>query len=89
MARKAAEYVAISTINAQMSGWDVLARGIDKGAVEATGYDQIDVLYPNRTDIYGDTLRKNLMVVSLSKARQIAGRCSLGECDHDHGYDEE
>lgn len=87
MTRKAAEYVAISTINAQMSGWDVLARGSDKSAVEQAGYDRIGADYPDHTDIYSDTLRKNLVTVSLSKARQIAGRCALGECDHDHGYD--
>lgn len=84
MARKAAEYVAISTINAQMSGWDVLARGTDPRDVAEAAYAEIDRQYPNRLDIYSDTLRKNVVVTSLTKARRIAGRCALGECDHDH-----
>lgn len=79
-----ATYVAISTINAQLSGWDVLARGSDKSAVEQQAWDGI-----SGSDIYADTLRKNLTVVSLTKARKLAGRCALNECDHDHGPDDE
>lgn len=80
-------YVALSTINAQASGWDVLARGTDKTAVERAADERIAAEYPNPTDIYRDTLQKNLTVVSLTQARRIAGRCVLGECDHDHMED--
>ena len=82
MARTAAEYVALSTINARMTGWDVLARGSDKPAVEQQAWDAIV-----GNDIYADTLRKNLRVVSRSAALRLAGRCALNECPHDHGFD--
>ena len=75
-----AEFIAISTINAQMSGWEVLARGADKATVHDEAWDSLV-----GDDIYADTLRKNLRVVSKSAALRIAGRCALDECDHDHG----
>jgi hypothetical protein len=77
-----AQYVAITTVNAQQSGWDVLARGTDKDAVRQEAWDSIV-----GSDIYADTYRKNLTVLSLTKARRVAGRCALGECEHDHGYE--
>ena len=75
-----ATYIALSTINAQASGWEVLARGSVKSMVEECAWASIV-----GSDIYADTLRKNLTIVSLTKARKIASRCALGECDHDHG----
>lgn len=76
----ATEYVAISTVNAQMSGWQVLARGSDRAMVEQQASDGIA-----GTDIYAQTLRINLRIVSKTAARRLAGRCALNECDHDHG----
>lgn len=87
-ATEMATYVALSTINAQMSGWQVLARGTDKAAVEQAADAAIAAEHVDPTNIYRDTLSKNLRVVSLTNARRIAGRCALGECDHDHGVDE-
>ena len=79
-----ATYVALSTINAQMSWWTVLARGTDRVTVEQDGFAAIAERYPSPTDIYRDTLQKNMTTVSLTRARRIAGRCRLDECDHDH-----
>ena len=77
---QAAEYIAISTTNAQANGWNVLARGADKAQVEQSADASIV-----GSDIYAETLRKNLRIVSKTTARRIAGRCALNECDHDHG----
>lgn len=84
MTRRPPEYVALSTINAQASGWEVLARGPDRDAVLLAALGEIDRQYPDRTDIYNDTLRANLRVDGLVTARAVAGRCALGECSHDH-----
>lgn len=82
-----ATYIAMSTINAQASGWDILARGTDKAAVEADGFAEVERRYPDRLDIYSDTMRANFVVVSLTRARRMAGRCALGECAHEHDVD--
>lgn len=76
-----AEYIAISTYNSQ-HGWTVIARGSDKTAVSQDADAAI-----TGTDIYAETLRKNLTVVSKTVARRMAGRCALGECDHQHDID--
>lgn len=84
MARKTPEYVALSTYNAQTGGYVVLARGHGKVEIACKGDAEIDRRYPDRLNIWGDTLRKNLHVVSISQARRTVGLCALGECDHFH-----
>lgn len=76
------EYVAITTINAQTSDYRVVARGTDKDVVRDVARAAIDGV-----DIYAETEHKNLRVLSKTQARRLAGRCALGECDHDHGHD--
>lgn len=82
-------YVAITTIDG--GAWNEIARGHSRATVESDAWNIMDQRTARRGwhNIYDDTERKNLRIVSLTTARRIAGKCALGECDHSHdAYDE-
>ena len=66
-----ATYVALTTTNAQ-SGWELLAERTTRDAAWRAGEDALDRRYglpcDRAHDIYEDTERKNLTVLSLTTA---------------------
>jgi hypothetical protein len=63
-------FIAITTTNAG-EGWEVVAYGADKNAVQKKARDIIgDTARPVGTDIYAVTKHKNLRVVSKTEAKQ-------------------
>lgn len=83
----AREYVALTTVNPQF-GWTMLYRSSDRDDAEAHALDEIDRRNGSGPSIWKDVEQRNLVVLPLGKARKVAGRCALGECDHDHGDNE-
>ena len=71
----AAIYIALTTTNAQQSGWKVIAYGEDVDAVEAKARELIGDpagLTPGSVrDIYAETEHKNLRVVSKTAAKKL------------------
>lgn len=69
-----AEYVAVSTTNAQQNGWEAIVTGNNKKAIEEAAKRRIEsdhtVRSTNTIDIYGETLLRNLRVVSKSEAKR-------------------
>lgn len=72
-----ATYYALTTLNEQTNGWDIVALGADKAATLEAAYADIyrrNGSGPNRVhDIYTDTELKNLVVVSQTVARRRYG----------------
>lgn len=68
-------YIALTTHNAQMSGYNmVLAAGHDKAAVASKAREIIgDIRTEYGTDIYKETEHKNLIVVSKTRAKKEFG----------------
>lgn len=78
-ARRSAEYVAMTTTNPQY-GWSAIARGTDCQQVERDADALLD-----QSDIYTETKRKNLTIMSVSAARRrfgshVAGLCGCDRC---------
>ena len=61
-----ATYYALTTENAAMQGWNILAIADTKADAEARGNAAIGT----GTDIFSDTRRKNLTVLSATAARR-------------------
>ena len=81
-------YVALSSLDGGAT-LECLGRASTRTEAEQVAYREIDRLYPDRTDIYNDTLRANLHVMPFSKARRLpGGLCVLNECEHDHGLED-
>lgn len=59
-------YIALTTINSQTNGYHALAAGHDKAKVEQAALDNI-----RGTDIYSQTKRINLRVVSKTAAKKL------------------
>jgi len=73
---KMATYIAFSTTNFQMSGMSVYAVADTKAAAEVEAEERIvkengPLAQTCGTNIYTDTLMKNLRVVSKSKAQRL------------------
>ena len=82
--RKPATYIAITSINPQTSGWQVMAAGHDKTLVGDYAYSLL-----TGNDICTDTKRINLKVVSVSHAKRAYGfdwGCWLPDPDVDKTY---
>lgn len=67
----ARSYFAITTVNAQQSGWYIVAEGDHKEKTLATGIKALNK--GQARDITTDTELKNLIVVSKSKAMREYG----------------
>lgn len=76
MARKKPTYIALTTHNFQMSGMNILiAAGHDWEKVYDHALAEItrNLVTEIGTDIYADTERKNLIVVSMTEAKRRYG----------------
>ena len=66
-----ATYVALTTSNYQLNGYHEVARGNNKKRVRNDALASLgDVKTGYGTDIYTDTERKNLIVVSITEAKR-------------------
>lgn len=66
-----ATYFALTTLNAQMSGWRVVAQADTRTEAEKQGKAWVDSQRAGQTDLYWQTYDRNLTV--LSKTRAIRG----------------
>lgn len=74
MARSQPLYIALTTTNAQVHGWKVLAYGHDAAKVQSKAEELIgDIRTDAGTDIYRETEHKNLRVVSKTTAKRSYG----------------
>lgn len=74
----ATTYYALTTQNAQMSGWSIRATGTDKEQVRRDAEGEIErlcgpLVQPVGTNIFTDTELKNLVVVSETVAKRRYG----------------
>lgn len=80
--RRKALYLALSTINARANGFRIIAAGHDKAAVENAARAAIG----NGIDIYSDTYRKNLAIVSKTVAKRKFGVNWEDPCNPPYGW---